>query len=91
MKSVSEDVLRSVALRREWMKKYSLMAAIVMNPRSPIDVTLPLILRLAQRDQTALCHGPEHPRGRSGDGEANRAASSALGWPLLPRRVARAA
>ena len=54
MKSVSEDVLRSVALRREWMKKYSLMAAIVRNPRSPIDVTLPLILRLAQRDQTAL-------------------------------------
>ncbi len=54
MKSVSEDVLRTVAQRREWMKKYSLMAAIVKNPRSPIDVTLPLILRLAQRDQTAL-------------------------------------
>lgn len=54
MKSVSEDVLRAVAQRREWMKKYSLMAAIVKNPRSPIDVTLPLILRLAQKDQTAL-------------------------------------
>lgn len=54
MKSVSEDVLRTVAQRREWMKKYSLMAAIVKNPRSPIDVTLPLILRLAQKDQTAL-------------------------------------
>ena len=54
MKSVSEDVLRSVAQRREWMKKYALMAAIVKNPRSPIDVTLPLVLRLSQRDQTAL-------------------------------------
>lgn len=54
MKSVSEDVLRSVAQRREWMKKYALMAAIVRNPRSPIDVTLPLVLRLSQRDQTAL-------------------------------------
>jgi len=54
MKSVSEDVLRAVAQRREWMKKYGLMAAIVRNPRSPIDVTLPLVLRLAQRDQTAL-------------------------------------
>jgi hypothetical protein len=54
MKSVSEDVLRAVAHRREWMKKYGLMAAIVRNPRSPIDVTLPLVLRLAQRDQTAL-------------------------------------
>jgi hypothetical protein len=54
MKSVSEDVLRAVAQRREWMKKYSLMSAIVKNPRSPIDVTLPLILRLSPRDQTTL-------------------------------------
>lgn len=54
MKSVSEDVLRAVAQRREWMKKYSLMAAIVRNPRSPIDVTLPLVLRLSPRDQTTL-------------------------------------
>jgi hypothetical protein len=54
MKSVSEDVLRAVAHRREWMKKYALMSAIVRNPRSPIDVTLPLVLRLSQRDQTAL-------------------------------------
>ncbi len=54
MKSVSEDVLRSIAHRREWMKKYSLMSAIVRNPRSPIDVTLQLIPRLSQRDQKVL-------------------------------------
>ena len=54
MKSVSEDVLRSIAHRREWMKKYSLMSAIVRNPRSPIDVTLALIPRLSQRDQKVL-------------------------------------
>jgi len=54
MKSVSEDVLRTIAHRREWMKKYSLMAAIVRNPRSPIDVTISLVPRLTQRDQTML-------------------------------------
>jgi hypothetical protein len=54
MKSVSEDVLRAIAHRREWMKKYSLMSAIVRNPRSPIDVTLSLIPRLSQRDQSTL-------------------------------------
>jgi len=54
MKSVSEDVLRTIAHRREWMKKYSLMAAIVRNPRSPIDVTISLVPRLTQRDQTTL-------------------------------------
>ena len=54
MKSVSEDVLRAIAQKREWMKKYSLMSAIVKNPRSPIDVTLALVTRLSQRDQTTL-------------------------------------
>ena len=54
MKSVSEDVLRAVAQRREWMKKYSVMSAIVKNPRSPIDVTLSLVSRLSARDQTTL-------------------------------------
>ena len=54
MKSVSEDVLRALAQRREWLKKYSLMAAIVRNPRSPIDVTLGLVPRLSQKDQVTL-------------------------------------
>ncbi len=54
MKSVSEDVLRAISQRREWMKKYSLMSAIVRNPRSPIDVTLSLVPRLSQRDQNTL-------------------------------------
>ena len=54
MKSVSEDVLRAIALRREWMRKYSIMAAIVKNPRSPIDATLSLVLRLNHTDQKKL-------------------------------------
>lgn len=54
MKSVSEDVLRAIAQRREFLKKYSIVTALVRNPRSPIDVTLPLIPRLGQREQAAL-------------------------------------
>lgn len=54
MKSVSEDVLRSIAFRREWLRKYSIMVALVRNPRSPIDVTIGLVPRLSQRDQKML-------------------------------------
>ncbi len=54
MKSVSEDVLRSVAMKREWMKKYSIVLAIVKNPRSPVDMTVPLVSRLQLRDQQVL-------------------------------------
>jgi hypothetical protein len=54
MKSVSEDVLRGITFRKEWMKRYSVMSAIVKNPRSPIDVTLPLVMKLSHKDQKTL-------------------------------------
>ncbi|HSB36452.1 MAG TPA: hypothetical protein VLH41_06210 [Thermoanaerobaculia bacterium] len=54
MKSVSEDVLRAIAFRKEWLRKYSILAALVRNPRSPIDSTLPLVLRLNHTDQKKL-------------------------------------
>jgi hypothetical protein len=54
MKNVSEDVLRGISFRKEWMRNYGVMAAIVKNPRAPIDVTLPLVLRLTVRDMKLL-------------------------------------
>jgi len=54
MKSVSEDVLRGIAFRRDWMRQYTIMRAIIRNPRSPIDVTLPLVLRLNAKDMKTL-------------------------------------
>jgi hypothetical protein len=54
MKSVSEDVLRSVSLRKEWMRKYSILLAIARNARTPIDASLPLVIRLHHDDQKKL-------------------------------------
>jgi hypothetical protein len=54
MKNVSEDVLRIIAFRKDWMRKYSILSSIIKNPRSPIEVTLPLISRLTALDQKAL-------------------------------------
>jgi hypothetical protein len=54
MKSVSEDVLRTITFRRDWMRHYGIMRAIVRNPRSPIDVSLSLVMRLNARDQKVL-------------------------------------
>jgi len=54
MKSVSEDVLRGITFRRDWMRHYGIMRAIVRNPRSPIDVTLSLVMRLNAKDQKFL-------------------------------------
>jgi len=54
MKSVSEDVLRGITFRRNWMRHYGIMRNIVKNPRSPIDVTLTLVVRLNAKDQKTL-------------------------------------
>jgi hypothetical protein len=54
MKSVSEDVLRAIAFRRDWMRHYGVLRALVRNPRSPIDVTLGLVLKLSAKDMKTL-------------------------------------
>jgi hypothetical protein len=54
MKSVSEDVLRSIAFRRDWMRHYAILRALVRNPRSPIDITLGLVMKLNAKDMKQL-------------------------------------
>jgi hypothetical protein len=53
-KNVSEEVLRLIAANRKFMKAYVVMRALVNNPRAPIDITMPLILRLNDRDIRGL-------------------------------------
>lgn len=50
MKNVTEEVLRLIAVNRKFMKYYGVTRNLVNNPRSPIDITLPLLNRLNERD-----------------------------------------
>ena len=50
MKSVTEEVLRLIATNRKFMKSYGVMRQLINNPRTPIDVSLPLLNRLNERD-----------------------------------------
>jgi hypothetical protein len=53
-KNVSEEVLRLIAANRKFMKTYVVLRALVNNPRAPIDVTIPLIPRINDRDLKGL-------------------------------------
>jgi hypothetical protein len=53
-KNVSEEVLRLIAQNRKYMKTYTVMRALVNNPRAPIDVTMPLLIRMNERDLKGL-------------------------------------
>jgi len=54
MRNVDEEVLRLIAMRREWMAKYPIINALIRNPKAPIGVVLPLINRLTLRDLKGL-------------------------------------
>ena len=49
-KNVSEEVLRLIAFNRKFMKSYVVLRALINNPRAPIDITLPLVKHLKDRD-----------------------------------------
>ena len=53
-KNVSEEVLRLISMNRKFMKSYVVMRALVNNPRAPIDITMPMINRLNDRDLKGL-------------------------------------
>lgn len=53
-KNVSEEVLRSIAMNRRFTKSYVVIRALTHNPRAPIDVTVPLVRRMKDRDLKGL-------------------------------------
>jgi hypothetical protein len=50
MKNVQEVVLRGIAHRRRFMKIYGVVKALVANPRTPLEIALPLIKNLLLAD-----------------------------------------
>ena len=54
MRNVQEEVLRIISKNRVFIKNPAVIRALVFNPRSPIDVSLPLIKLLKDRDLKLL-------------------------------------
>ena len=53
-KNVSEEILRLIATNRAFRKSYSVIRSLINNPRAPIDIALPLLNRLNERDLKML-------------------------------------
>ncbi|MGC9324447.1 MAG: hypothetical protein ACP5G0_06825 [Desulfomonilia bacterium] len=49
-RQVSDEVLRKIALNRDWIKNYQIKIALVHNPRTPLTIALKQIPFLSQRD-----------------------------------------
>src|SRR5204862_7864463 len=50
MQNVSEDVLRVIASNRSWTKSYSVILALVKNPKTPVAMSSNFLQRLTTKD-----------------------------------------
>jgi hypothetical protein len=54
MQNVSEDVLRTIAHNRGWLKNYTVVLAVVKNPKTPVALSMNLMTRLIEKDLKLL-------------------------------------
>ena len=52
-RSVSDEVLRLIAMKKEWMRSREMVAALVNNPRTPIGISMQLMNRLSDKEVPA--------------------------------------
>ncbi len=50
MANVSEDVLRTIAHNRAWLKNYSVTLALIKNPKTPVALSMNMLSRLTEKD-----------------------------------------
>jgi hypothetical protein len=63
MRTVSEDVLRTIALNRAWARIYPVIHNLARNPRTPLPTAMGLLTRLQARDLQALSQNRNVPDG----------------------------
>ena len=54
MRSVSEDVLRTIAGNKSWMRNYQVLVSLTTNPKTPMRVAMTLVAKLSARDIKAV-------------------------------------
>ena len=59
LRSVTEDILRTIASNREWTKTYSVALALVRNPKTPAGLSVQFLARLGTRD-LKICAGDKN-------------------------------
>jgi hypothetical protein len=54
MRTIAEDVLRTIALNRAWARSYTIIHNLARNPRTPLPTAVNILPRLQTRDLNAL-------------------------------------
>jgi hypothetical protein len=54
MKSVGDEVLRTIAQNKDWTKRYGVVSNLIKNPRTPLALAINLVPRLNPRDMKTI-------------------------------------
>lgn len=54
MRSISEEILRQIAMNRQWARIYGIQVSLAKNPRTPIANAMSIMNRLQMRELTGL-------------------------------------
>jgi hypothetical protein len=54
MANVTEEVLRTIAMNRTWVKNYGVVAGLTRNPKTPPGISMQMVQRLNERDLKML-------------------------------------
>lgn len=49
-KNVAEDVLRGIAMKKEWLKNYTIVRSLVNNPKTPVGISLSHLNHIKEKD-----------------------------------------
>lgn len=61
MTTVSEEVLRRIATNRQYIKSYTITRSLIFNPKTPLDLSLPMMARLLPNDLKTLAASKNVP------------------------------
>nr|WP_320131931.1 hypothetical protein [uncultured Holophaga sp.] len=54
MRSIHDEVLRIISQNREWLKKYPIVKNMILNPRTPLPISMNMLKRLTEYDMKLL-------------------------------------
>lgn len=60
-RNLPSDVLREIAMNKEWMRKYAVQVALVNNPRCPVSLSIGIVARLQVKDLATLARNRNVP------------------------------
>ena len=54
MRNISDEIIRKMARNQDWVKKYSILKALVLNPKTPPGVSIRMVSSLLDLDMKLL-------------------------------------